>query len=136
LRLRSIRFVPGFAFHTTRSLRQVRRAAGFRGGAVLPDRSWAFWTMTAWDSQADMRAYMRAGAHGAAMPRLMAWCDEASVVHWEAEDAGLPGWDEADRRMRESGRASKLRYPSAAHAGLEYAAPRLGRAVAIGVLRG
>jgi hypothetical protein len=54
----------------------------------------------------------------------MQWCDEASVAHWEQEEGTLPSWEEADRRMRESGRASKVRYPSAEHASLNYQKPR------------
>jgi hypothetical protein len=46
LRIRSFRFVPLFALHTWRSLRQIRSARGFQTGAILADRSWTFWTMT------------------------------------------------------------------------------------------
>jgi len=62
-----------------------------------------------------------------AMPHLMEWCDKASVAHWEQEESALPAWEEADRRMRETGRASKVKYPSAGHAGLRYREPRTTR---------
>jgi len=90
----------------------------------LNDRYWTFWTMTAWDGMESMRRYMTSAAHKSAMPHLMQWCDEASVAHWEQEEGTLPSWEEADRRMRESGRASKVRYPSAEHASLNYQKPR------------
>ena len=125
LRIRSLRFLPPFALHTYRSLGQVRRAAGFQGGSLLADRSWTFWTMTGWDSQESMRRYMTTGAHRTAMPHLLDWCDEASVVHWDQPEAVQPSWIEADRRMRESGRASKLRNPSSEHARLNYRPPRV-----------
>lgn len=125
LRVRSVRFLPFFALYTFRALRQVRASSGFQGGGLLADRHQTFWTMTAWDSQESMRRYMTAGPHKAAMPRLVSWCDEASVVHWEQPEAALPTWDEADRRMRASGRASKVRHPSPQHASLTYQAPRL-----------
>ena len=124
LRIRSIWFLPSFALYTLRSLRQVRRSPGFLSGALLPDRSWTFWTLTAWESQASMRAYITTGAHKQAMPKLMEWCDEASVAHWEQAGADLPAWAEADRRMRETGRTSKVRHPSAEHAEMQYRAPR------------
>ncbi len=124
LRVRSIRYLPFFALDAVRTQRQVQRAAGFKTGALLPDRSWTFWTMTAWDSQESMRHYMTTGSHKKAMPKLMEWCDEASVAHWEQADETLPSWEEADRRMRETGRVSKVRHPSATHAGLNYRAPR------------
>ena len=127
LRIRSVRFLPFFAIYTGRSLRQVQKAAGFQDGALLADRSWTFWTLTAWDSQESMRAYMISGAHKEAMPKLLHWCDEASVAHWTQEDDTLPSWEEADRRMRAGGRISKVRHPSPHHADLTYREPRLSR---------
>ena len=125
LRLRSIRFLPAFAVHTLRSLRQVRGSAGFRGGSLLPDRRWTFWTLTVWDDRDAMRAYMTAGAHRTAMPKLLDWCDEASVVHWDTATPDLPDWPDADARMRLKGRPSKVRRPSADHQPMTFAKPRL-----------
>jgi hypothetical protein len=126
LRLRSLRFLPGFAVHATRSNAQVRRASGFVAGSLLPDRRLAFWTLTVWDAEASMRAYMVSGAHRAAMPKLLLWCDEASVVHWTTPaPPALPTWAEAARRMRAEGRPSKLRRPSPRHAAMAYDEPRL-----------
>ena len=122
LRIRSWRFMPGFIFYALRSEAQVRRAAGFLSGALHPDMPFTFWTMTAWDSEGSMRAYMTSGAHKAAMPKLMRWCDQASVAHWLQESSELPGWDEADRRMR-MGRPSKVNHPAPGHANLTYDAP-------------
>jgi hypothetical protein len=124
LRIRSIRFVPLFAVYVFRSRRQVRRAPGFQSGALLTDRRRTFWTMTAWDSEESMRAYMTAGAHKQAMPHLLHWSDEASVAHWTQTDATLPSWTEAERRMREGGRASKVLHPSPQHANLSFRPPR------------
>jgi len=125
LRIRSIRFLPGFALHTLRSQAQIKKAAGFQGGGLLADRSWTFWTMTAWDTQESMRSYMTTGDHKRAMPHLLNWCDEASVVHWEQPETTLPSWTEADQRMRSNGRASKVRNPSPQHATLDYRTPRV-----------
>ena len=124
LRIRSLRFLPQFAWHAIRSQRQVQRAPGFLTGSLLPDRSFTFWTMTAWDSPETMRAYLISGAHKAAMPHLLHWCDEASVAHWSQTEANLPSWTEADHRMRTTGRASKVHHPSAEHATLTYRLPR------------
>jgi heme-degrading monooxygenase HmoA len=124
LRVRSIRFVPLFALYTFRSLRQVKKASGFQKGALLADRSWTFWTLTAWDTQESIRQFMTSGAHKEAMPRLLHWCDEASVAHWTQPEATLPSWTEADKRMRETGRISKVLHPSPQHATLAYRTPR------------
>ena len=119
--------MPGFALDAVRTTNQVRKAAGFLRGALLPDRERVFWTMTGWDSQESMRRYMLSGSHKTAMPKLMEWCDEASVAHWEQEAAELPGWEQADRRMRETGRVSKVKHPAATQAGMNYRAPRRTR---------
>ena len=124
LRIRSFRFMPLFVPYTLLTVRQVRRAPGFLRGALLPDRRFTFWTMTAWDSQESMRQYMISGSHKAAMPKLMEWCDEASVAHWTQDNVELVSWEEADRRMRAMGRASKVKRPSAEHASLRYREPR------------
>lgn len=127
LRVRSVRFLPQFLVYVLRTVRQVRRAPGFSGGAVLADRQWTFWTLTAWSTQEDMRHYMTTGAHKSAMPRLLGWCDEASVAHWDQPEETLPSWEEANQRMRSTGRSSKVRNPSLQHATLTYAAPRTTR---------
>jgi Domain of unknown function (DUF3291) len=124
LRLRSIRFLPVFVVYTLRARAQATRAAGFQGGALLLDRSWTFWTMTAWADEASMRAYRNTGSHMAAMPRLLNWCDEASVAHWLQPDTTLPSWLEADKKMREIGRTSKVKHPSPHHEDLSYRPPR------------
>jgi hypothetical protein len=87
--------------------------------------------MTAWDSQESMRGYMTTGPHKIAMPHLLNWCDEASLAHWEQPETSLPSWTEADKRMREEGRASKVRNPSPQHATLNYRAPRTTGSVKI-----
>ena len=54
----------------------------------------------------------------------MHWCDEASVAHWDQAESTLPAWEEADRRMRETGHPSKVNHPSPNHATLNYRQPR------------
>jgi heme-degrading monooxygenase HmoA len=125
LRIRSARFLPAFVLHFLRARRQVSGTTGFQGGSLLADRARTFWTMTAWDDQASMRAYMMNDAHREAMPKLLDWCDEASVVHWERAEEALPSWVEADVRMRKNGRASKVMKPSSDHLSLTYRAPRM-----------
>jgi hypothetical protein len=125
LRIRSWRFMPGFLLQTQRAIGQARDAGGFLGGSLLRDRNLTFWTMTLWQEQAAMRAYIASGPHLTAMPKLLNWCDEASIVHWTQDDGAAPGWLEADARMRQEGRPSKVHRPSAAHRDLAFDAPRL-----------
>ena len=122
--------MPRFVLLTLQSLKQAKDASGFRAGSLLADRKLTSWAMTAWDDHAAMRKYMTAGSHKVAMPLLLQWCDEASVVHWDREDGSLPSWQVAAERMR-GGRASKDRNPSPDHADLNYRDPRFGGAFPI-----
>jgi hypothetical protein len=116
LRLRSARYLPAFFWHMWRSLRQVRRVPGFHAGRLGRDAHGGYWTVTVWDDLAAMREYRNNGAHMTAMPKLMGWCDEASVAHWQQDQRTLPDAAGMLEKMRALGRVSKVRYPSAAHA--------------------
>jgi hypothetical protein len=119
LRLRSILFLPRFAWLNERAVRQIVKAPGFREGRLLLDANLVLWTITSWDSEAAMRSFRDQGAHRASMPKLAAWCDEASVAEF-ADRAGFPTWDEAHVQMVSSGRASRVRHPSLSHAALKF----------------
>jgi len=112
LRVRAWRFMPAFIFSALRIGKQAAQAEGCLAAKVFRDRRRAFWTCTCWESDAAMKAFMVAGPHGAAMRKLLEWCDEASVAHWTQEDCELPSWSEAHRRILRHGRASKVNHPS------------------------
>lgn len=131
LRVRAWRYMPAFAVHTMRTLAQIRRADGYLSGSLLADRKLTFWTVTLWREPSDMKRYMSSGAHLRAMPKLLNWCDEASVLHWQQDNAVAPDWLTADRRMRDEGRPSKVRHPSARHRDLTFDGPRTTGAVPI-----
>ena len=130
LRLRSPRYLPFFAWYTFRSFQQIRRAPGFLNGAFIREPKLGFWTVSAWRDQAAMRHYRNHDAHRRAMPKLLDWCDEASIAHWEQADATLPTADEALAQMVAQNHLSKVRNPSAAHA-----AKRIAPAQPLRVLR-
>ncbi|MFD1033216.1 DUF3291 domain-containing protein [Sphingomonas hankookensis] len=124
LRIRAVRFLPAFLIDTLSSARQVKRADGYLGGRMLADRRRTYWTMTLWDDAATMRAYMTTGPHRRAMPKLLRWCDQASIAHWTQDDTTLPTWEEADRRMRDEGRVSKVHHPAVGHDPMTFDPPR------------
>ena len=113
LRIRSWRFVPPFAWYTTRALRQARGAPGNHGVEVRKAQGLVFWTLTAWTDESAMAAYRIAPPHRDALPKLRTWCNEASLAHWQQETAELPDWKTAAKYMAESGRLSKVDHPSA-----------------------
>jgi hypothetical protein len=122
-RSRSIRFLPLFAFHASWAIGQLRKADGYLAGAIKRDRDFSLWTMSVWRDESAMRVYFASGAHGKAMPHLLDWGVEASVVRWVQAGVGLPDWSHAVQQMRDAGRASKLRHPGPHHADLSYAEP-------------
>lgn len=113
LRLRSFWTLPAFLREAQLSGAQAAQARGFLGGALLPEGRLVFWTRTAWANEAAMKAYRDSDAHRAVMPKLIDWCDEASVAHWEGEVAS--DWDAIYQRMVELGRTSRVRRPTEAH---------------------
>src|SRR5690242_5859429 len=107
LRLRAVWYLPAFVLWARRSEKHARKAAGNLGVQALRDAKLAFWTKSAWQDEESMRTFMLEEPHRSAMSKLSSWCDEASVVHWTQEDAALPDWQEAHRRMQTEGRRSR-----------------------------
>jgi heme-degrading monooxygenase HmoA len=127
LRVRSIFYLPQFIVQALRSSRQAERAPGFLVGALMREPGNVFWTITVWQDDAAMNSYRTQGVHRSVMPRLLNWCDEASIAHWTQDTAEVPSWQEAHRRMVEQGRPSKVNHPSPAHLAHQIPAPRPGR---------
>jgi hypothetical protein len=115
LHIRSTRYLPMFFVQAIRSARQAARWNGNIAVWVMRQDNRTFWTQTVWDNQESMKAFMIGGAHGKVMRKLLHWCDEAAVVHWDQEGPGLPTWDQSYEHLREGGRRSKVNFPSPAH---------------------
>ena len=124
LRVRSWRYLPGFLLQSVRASRQAKVAPGNLSVSLLRDADFAFWTRTVWTDEAAMRSFMVSGAHRSVMPRLLEWCDEASVVHWVQDAHEPPSWPESHRRMQQEGRRSKVNHPSEAQRRFEIPEPR------------
>lgn len=130
LRIRSWRHLPSFAIDALRS-RQAQQTPGFAGGWLGFAPGLAFWTVTAWRNEASMRAYRDKEAHKTAMPKLLDWCNEASVARYEQLDGTIPDGEVAFAEMLSRGRTSKVRHPTPAHAAGDLVpdrkAPRIGQ---------
>lgn len=115
LRLRSVRFLPGFFLYAQRSRQEMQQASGFLEGRLLADKHLTFWTFSFWSDAEAMKAWRGAGAHGASMQKLKHWCDEASVARWEvAEGTAAPDWQACHHRLVTEGRLTPVLQPSAA----------------------
>jgi len=125
LRVRSLRYIPAFVWETFLAQRQVMRAPGFMGGRLLLDARRTFWTLTVWDSERAMKAFRGSDPHASVMPRLVAWCDEASYAHWTPTAASVPSWPEAYDHLVDEARLSRVAHPSPDHDSRHFAKPRL-----------
>ncbi len=123
LRVRKWRYLPGFIVWSLRSARQAKQAPGNVSVGLLRDHHHVFWTKTVWNDEAAMKAFMLANPHRAAMPKLLEWCDEASLVRWTQDGADSPSWSDAHRRLETEGRSSKVNHPSDAHRTLTFPPP-------------
>lgn len=114
LRLRSWRFLLPFALHASRSRKQAEAAQGCLGVITRKTAGLSFWTLSVWENEAHLRAYLSKDPHRSAMPKLFPWCDEAATTHWNVDTERLPEWTEGTTRLLESGRLLRVRFPSEA----------------------
>ncbi len=125
LRVRHWRYLPGFFLQAFRLALQAKSAKGNLAVSIVSEARNTFWTRSVWEDEETLRGFMLAGAHGRNMPKLAAWCDEASVVRWAQESAQLPSWRETHQRMQSEGRASKVAHPSLDHLSYTIPAPQV-----------
>lgn len=125
LRVRSVRFLPGFLWYTFGAQRQVCRAPGFAGGRLLVDKHQTYWTLTVWASEKEMKKFRGSGAHARVMPRLAKWCDEAAYAHWEPTSDQVPTWEEAYDRLVAKPHRSRVMHPTVDHNDRKFPKPRL-----------
>ena len=124
LRVRKLRYLLSFLVWAVRATRQARRAPGNISVGLLRDRNNTYWTKTVWKDDASMNAFMMSEPHRAAMPKLLEWCDEASLVRWSQDGVEPPLWTDAHRRLEAEGRLSKVNHPTEAHRRLKFPPPR------------
>lgn len=127
LRVRSWKYLPAFVLASFRSAMQARRAPGNLAVTLLREAQNTFWTRSLWADEAAMKTFMTSGTHRKIMPRLLNWCDEASVARWTQDATQLPMWEEVHRRMQRDGRASRVNHPSDAHRRFEIRTPEIKR---------
>lgn len=125
-RMARLRHVPAFAWASLRAGLQARRTPGFVTGAMGISPGPVFWTLTVWTDGRAMQAFRDSGAHAEAMPRLAGWASEGAFAAWRLRAPGLPGWDEARRRLVERGCYTRLAAPDGWHRAHVVPPTRLG----------
>ena len=112
LRLRSWRFLVPFMIHAARSQKQAAASQGCLSVVTRKTRGLAFWTLTAWEGEEQLREFLRASPHREAIPKLFPWCDEAATVHWHVGSNCIPSWEDATAELLRGGRLLRVKYPS------------------------
>jgi hypothetical protein len=116
LHLRSIRFLPGFLWYARLSFKQALRTPGNLGVKLRKTKGLAFWTLTMWQNNQAIRAFVPASPHREAMQKLPHWCDEAAFADWQQQDTSdWPSWEVATEKLRTTGRLVDVLQPSEKH---------------------
>lgn len=83
---------PAFLKHSVRSHDQAKKAPG-NIHTSLNGKRLSGYTITAWNSEADMTAFRNSGAHKTAMQEMKKISSAFRTVHYHADKA--PSWQEA-----------------------------------------
>lgn len=105
LPLKSFWRLPQFFGFTAQILRQLSTAPGGIGYAALarPLRR-EFWTLSVWEDEEELRAFVYDVPHVRVMAALAPHLGKTSFVRWDVSGAGVPpGWQDAFGRLSRGG---------------------------------
>lgn len=94
------RVVP-FFLYTTQVVKQLATANGLLGYSLLArPLSKRFWTLSAWQNEAALRAFVQHPPHVRIMTALASHMDKTKFVRWTVKGSDLPlRWNDALRRL-------------------------------------
>lgn len=89
-----------WAIYTAQVVKQLATADGLVGYSLLArPLSKRFWTLSAWESEAALRAFVQSQPHQRIMTALAPHMDKTKFVRWIVEGRDLPlRWDDALRQ--------------------------------------
>jgi hypothetical protein len=101
LPLKSFWRVPQFLVYTVQVTRQLAAAQGLFGYSTLArPLSKRFWTLSAWENEAALRAFVQHPPHVRLMTALTPHMAETKFLRWMVKGSQLPlRWDDALRRF-------------------------------------
>jgi Antibiotic biosynthesis monooxygenase len=100
LPLKSFGWLLPFIIYTLDVIRQLASTDGLAGYALLARPfSKRFWTLSAWESEEALQAFVRHPPHARIMARLARHMGPTSFTRWNVKGSELPlKWDDALRR--------------------------------------
>ena len=123
LRLKDPALFDEFFASAVAAVEQAQSSSGNLAADVLADASNTYWTRTTWQDRGAMHGFVGAEPHRGIMQRLDDWCDEATFVDWDQDDAELPDWQASYDRLIADGHVASLSQPSDAHQSRGFPAP-------------
>ena len=92
--------VPSFLIQTSRIARQLERSPGLIGYSLNARLfTGRFWTLSVWDDESSLQAFVNAAPHVETMPALIRQMGPTRFVRWTVLGTHIPvRWDEALRR--------------------------------------
>src|SRR5215472_11417311 len=97
LPLRSVWRIPLLLVHTARIRRQLRASPGVIGYSMRARlEALRFWTLSVWEDEAALQAFVMALPHAAVMKTLAPHMGATRFARWTVKGSGLPLlWDDA-----------------------------------------
>ena len=92
--------LPRLLLYSTRIRRQLRTSSGLIGYSLRAQlAAKQFWTLSAWEDEAALQAFVAAPPHVAIMKALVPHMGATRFVRWNVKGSELPPrWDDALRR--------------------------------------
>ncbi|HYB71010.1 MAG TPA: DUF3291 domain-containing protein [Candidatus Bathyarchaeia archaeon] len=92
--------IPSLLIRAFGIVRQLRRSPGLVAYSLYTVLTAArFWTLSVWDSESALQAFVHASPHVESMRALIPHMGQTRFVRWTVPGAALPiSWDEALRR--------------------------------------
>jgi quinol monooxygenase YgiN len=83
--------LPTFLMQTRRIMTQLEQTRGLIGYSLLarPLRK-HFWTLSVWEDEAALRAFVEAGAHAITMRSMAPHMGATRFIRWKIRGAGIP----------------------------------------------
>ena len=102
IQLRSVWSLPRFEWFTQRVHRQLARTPGLIGYSFRGRLPKEYWTLSAWESNRHLLAYIRAMPHARVMTVFPSSMERFGSVRWKVKGSDLPpAWSEGLRRLHE-----------------------------------
>ena len=95
--VRTARVLPEFVRMSGRALDAARRSPGNCGAAVRARRPLTWWTLTGWDTESAMLAYVQDVAHADAVRNAERLLSAWRFQHFQADEFSPSLWREAAR---------------------------------------